>query len=231
MQEKNGSWTVYASRARVYHYDLSSGWSVPEEEVTAALESDMDEIGLGRLDPVRTLSRTTALNHTRNPSQPVGLLCRDGRVRGKSVLHLGTGLDRFARDAMLAAGALQVADYDPNFYPDRSVLTSTYDVLTCNYVLNILPPHERTLVYADIATCTAPQGAAYLCVQGKWPVLNRHRVVRPFADGYVIQDSPSPTFRKGYEPQEFLDEIRSSLGGGAEILCMFYSNTMAVWKP
>ncbi len=231
VREKNGSWTVYASGARRYRYDMSSGWSVPETEITAALENDLQDIEQGRRDPVRTLSRTTALDHTRNPSQPVVRLCRDGSVRGKTVLHLGTGLDRFACAAMLAAGALQVTDYDPNFYPDRSVLASTYEVLVCNYVLNILPPHERARVYADIAACTAPLGAAYLCVQGTWPVLNRHRVVRPFADGYVIQDSPSPTFRKGYDPQEFLAEIQANLGGRAEILCMFYSNTMAVWKP
>jgi len=231
VREKNGSWTVHASGARVYTYDALAGWSVSEKEILAALDGDLDEIRRGERDPVRTLSKTTALDHTRNPSQPVSRICQAGKVLGKNVLHLGTGLDKFARDAMLAAGALLVADYDPNFYPDRSVLQRTYDVVVCNYVLNILPPHERRLAYADIAACTHPQGSAYLCVQGKWPVVNRHRVVGEFADGYVILDSPSPTFRKGYDPQEFVEEIQRILGGKAEIECMFYSNTLAVWKP
>lgn len=231
VHEKDGSWTVYASKARVYHYYPSSGWSVPEDEVSAALDSDLQEIAQGDLDPIRTLSRTTALNHSRNPSQPVVRICGDGRVRGKRVLHLGTGLDRFAREALLKAGATLVNDYDPNFYPDRAVLAFKYDVVLCNYVLNILPPQERRLVYKDIAACTDTQGTAYICVQGKWPVLNRHRVVGEFADGYVIRDSSVPTFRKGYDPQECVDEICHVLHGTADVVCMFYSNSLVQWHP
>jgi hypothetical protein len=147
------------------------------------------------------------------------------------VLHLGTGLDRFAKDALLKAGAESVEDYDPNFYPDRTVLAATYDVVLCNYVLNILTPSERRLVYDDIAACTAPQGTAYLCVQGKWPVLNKHQVVRKHEDGYLIRDTDAPTFRKGYEPQELIDEVCSILHGTAELVCMFYNNSLVQWHP
>jgi len=231
VREKNGGWIVYASQAREYRYVPASGWSVPEEEIETALNGDLQEIEQGRLSAIRTLSRTTALNHTRNPSQPIVRVCQDGLVDGKRVLHLGTGLDRFAKDTLLKAGAISVDDYDPNFYPDRSVLNSTYDVVLCNYVLNILTPKERQLVYDDIAACTDSQGAAYLCVQGKWPVLNRHRVVRALEDGYVIRDTSAPTFRKGYDTQDLIDEVCRILHGTAEQVCMFYSNSLVRWRP
>ena len=158
-------------------------------------------------------------------------ICKDGLVTGKRVLHLGTGLDRFARKTLLGAGAVAVIDYDPNFFPDRSVLEETFDVVVCNYVLNILPPAERKLVYADIATCTGASGRAYLCVQGKWPVENKHRIVGRFADGFVIRDGPTPHFRRGYDPKEFVDEIEATIGGRARVMGMFYSNTLAEWIP
>jgi SAM-dependent methyltransferase len=227
----NGSWTVHASQARDYMFYPGKGWSVPLSDVEAALDADVAALDAGTLDPSRTLSRSTALDHTKNPSQPVVRICRDGLVAGKRVLHLGTGLDRFAKKTMLDAGAVEVIDYDPNFFPDRSVLETTYDVVVCNYVLNILPPAERNLVYADIARCTAPRGRAYLCVQGKWPVENKHRIVGRFADGFVVMDGPTPHFRKGYDPKEFTDEIQATIGGRARVVCMFYSNTLAEWIP
>lgn len=231
VKEKNGNWTVYASEARIYNFTKASGWSIPADEIRAALDVDLRQIAQGQRNAITTLSRATVMNHTRNPSQPVARICKDGLVQGKRVLHLGTGLDRFARDALLKAGATQVCDYDPNFYPERSVLTSTYDVVVCNYVLNILPPKQRQQVYDDIARCTAPHGAAYICVQGKWPVLNKHRVIRAHEDGYLIRDTATPTFRKGYDPEELLAEIQQTLGGTAEVICMFYSNTLAQWHP
>jgi hypothetical protein len=230
-RQENGSWTVQASKARHYVFSPQTGWSVPLQEIERALQEDVKALESGNLDPSRTLSRTTALDHTKHPSRPVVWICKNGLVAGKRVLHLGTGLDRFAGKAMLDAGAVSVTDYDPNFFPDRSVLEKIYDVVVCNYVLNVLPPVERKLVYTDIATCTAPCGRAYLCVQGKWPVLNRHRIVGTFEDGYVVLDGPSPHFRKGYDSAEFLAEIISAMGGRARVLCMFYNNTLAQWIP
>ncbi len=227
----NGSWTVHGSCARDYVFHPQTGWSVPQEAIDAALDADVKALEAGKLDPSRTLSRATALDHTRNPSQPVVRICKDGLVAGKRVLHLGTGLDRFAKKTLLGAGAVVVNDYDPNFFPDRSVLQETYDVVVCNYVLNILPPAERKFVYADIAACTGASGRAYLCVQGKWPVQNKHRIVGTFADGYVIQDGPTLHFRKGYDPGEFMAEIQASMGGTARVMGMFYSNTLAEWIP
>lgn len=231
VHEKDGSWTVFASQAREYHYNTTLGWSTQKEEIKVALEKDLQEIEKGKLSALRTLSRTTALDHSKNPSQPVVKICNDGLIEGKRVLHLGTGLDRFAKDALLKAGALSVIDYDPNFYPDRSVLDDSYDVVICNYVLNILTPKERRLVYEDIAACTNLQGCAYICTQGKWPVLNRHKIVRKYEDGYVVKDSSVPTFRKGYDTQELIDEVCQNLHGSAKLVCMFYNNSLIQWCP
>lgn len=229
--QKNGTWTVFASQARTFSFDPASGWSVPENDIRSAVTIDLEKIKAGELSAITTLSLATAMDHTRNPSQPIVQICKDGLVKGKRVLDLGTGLDRYARDTLLRAGAVDVFDYDPNFYPDRSVLDSRYDVVVCNYVLNILPPKHRQEVYDDLARCTDPQGVAYICVQGKWPVLNKHRVVRQHEDGYLIRDTATPTFRKGYDPEELIAEIQQTLGGTAELICMFYSNTLVQWHP
>jgi len=38
---KDGSWTVHASEARDYVFQLGFGWSVPLEEIEAALDADV----------------------------------------------------------------------------------------------------------------------------------------------------------------------------------------------
>ncbi len=117
VRERKGGWIVYASQARGYRYDPVAGWSAPRADIEVALEKDLLEIEQGRLSAIRTLSRTTALDHTRNPSQP------------------------------------------------------------------------------------------------------------------VVRDSSVPTFRKGYDPQDLIDEVCRILHGTAQQVCMFYSNSLVQWCP
>ena len=92
-----------------------------------------------------TASRLTALSHTRQSSEPIRIICRDKLAAHKTVLHFGTGMDRFATSDLLKSGCLEVVDYDPNFYPDPSVFKKKYDVVIANYVLNILPPEKSIM--------------------------------------------------------------------------------------
>ena len=226
-KERDGSFTVYGSGLQRYRFDSQSqSWSDDLQAIHFSLEQDR----ANDLSPYITSSRLTALNHTRNISQPMSYLCKNGFVSGKTVLHLGTGMDRFARDEMLRSGALSVADYDPNFFPDTVVLEETYDVVMAHYVVNILPLQERREVYRVIADTLKDGGSAFLTVQGIWPVENKYEIIESLDDGYSIRTGYNRTFRKGYSEEELLREIHAELGGRAEVLTTFYSNTLAAWS-
>ncbi|MDC7219244.1 MAG: hypothetical protein PQJ59_04845 [Spirochaetales bacterium] len=234
-RHRDGSFTVFGSRMQEYHYDSNTErWSVDLSVIESSLEQDLAEDSPVERSPWKSpyviSSRLTALNHTRQISQPVRYLCQEGLVSDKTVLHLGTGMDRFAREALIKAGCRDVADYDPNFFPDTSVLDNQYDIVMAHYVLNILPPAERRQVYRLIGNTLLEGGRAYLTVQGIWPVEHKYEIIRPQEDGYLIKTGYNTTFRKGYSSEDLLKEIHSELGGTAGLMTTFYSNTMAFWK-
>jgi SAM-dependent methyltransferase len=227
---RDGSYTVHASKARKCAFFPDTGrWSVPLEKLEQALAADLEQIEAKNLSPMITASKLTALAHTRQSSQSIRLLCSQGLVTGRTVLHLGAGREFVAQGDLLAAGAREVADYDPNFHPGEQVLDAVYDVVIATYVLNILPPDERHMVYRCIERCLKPGGTAYLTVQGVWPVEHKYQIIGRHEDGYLIKTGFNTTFRKGYEPEVFLGEIRRELGGKPKVLRMFYSNTLATW--
>jgi len=227
---RDGSYTVHASKARECTFSPATGrWSVPLERLEQALETDREQIASHTRSAMVTASKLTALAHTRQSSQPLRLLCGKGLVKGRTVLHLGAGREYVARKDLMAAGAQEVADYDPNFYPDEQVLEREYDVVIASYVLNILPPDERHETYRCIERCLKTGGTAYLTVQGVWPVEHKYKIIGRHADGYLIQTGYNTTFRKGYGSEVFLEEIRRVLGGKPEVVRMFYSNTLAAW--
>lgn len=233
-RDNNGSFTVFGSEMQEYRYDSSTeNWSEDLATIEHLLEQDLAENASGKNSPGKSpfviSSRLTALNHRKQISQPVRYLCQKGLVSDKSVLHLGTGMDRFAREALIKAGCRNVKDYDPNFFPDTSVLDSQYDIVMAHYVLNILPPKERKQVYRLIAATLKENGVAYLTVQGLWPVEHKYDIIRPLDDGYLIRTGYNSTFRKGYSPEELLKEIKSELGGTARIMTEFYNNSLASW--
>jgi hypothetical protein len=57
--------------------------------------------------------------------------------------------------------------YDPYYYPDRSGLVEgTYDVITCNYVLNVIPTDDEIMsVLRDIRNLLNEGGVAYVTVR------------------------------------------------------------------
>ena len=231
---RNGSFTVYGSGMQEYRYDSrTESWSEDLHTIELLLEQDLEENDSVESCPWKTpfviSSRLTALNHTKQTSQPVRYLCQKGLVSEKTVLHLGTGMDRLAGNALIKAGCRNVTDYDPNFYPDPSVLNRQYDIVMAHYVLNILPPDDRRQVYQLIAKTLRDGGSAYVTVQGLWPVKHKYEIIRPLEDGYLIRTGYNTTFRKGYSSEELLKEIKSELGGVARLMTTFYSNTLASW--
>jgi len=229
-REKDGNFSVYAPDGVKYTYFTATNtWSEPAEAIEAELDRQLKEISENKRSPFISASRMTALYHSRNASQPVKWLCDKKRLQGKSVLHLGTGLDNLAKQQLLESGCAEVTDYDPNFYPDTRVLDTQYDAVLANYVLNIVPPEERKNIYQLIKATLKKDGTAYLTVQGVWPVENKYNIIKAYSDGYLIKTGYSITFRKGYTKQEFLKEIEQTLGGTPRLITMFYSNPFVEW--
>ncbi|MCK4603581.1 MAG: hypothetical protein KAU41_02650 [Deltaproteobacteria bacterium] len=142
---------------------------------------------------------------------------------------MGTGLDNLAKQLLIESGCAEVADYDPNFYPDTSVLERQYGAVIANYVLNIVPLDDRKDIYKLIKDALKKNGIAYLTVQGIWPVKNKYKIIKEYEDGYLIKTGYNTTFRKGYSKEEFLKEIKQILGGNPRLITMFYSNPFVQW--
>ncbi len=229
-RQKDGNFSVYAADGVQYTYFTATDtWSEPVAKIEAALDQQIEEMSESRRSPFISASRMTALYHSKNASQPIKWLSQKKLLRGKSVLHLGTGLDNLAKQDLLASGCAEVTDYDPNFYPDTDVLKTRYDAVIANYVLNIVPPDDRRNIYQLIYETVKPNGAAYLAVQGIWPVENKYQIIKAYSDGYLIKTGCNITFRKGYSKEAFLKEIKEALGGGTRLITMFYSNPFVEW--
>jgi len=229
-QKKNGDFCVYATNGIKFTYSKTTDtWSEPVKKIETELDKQLKEIEENKRSPFISASRMTALYHSRNASQPVKWLCQRNILQKKSVLHLGTGLDNPAKSHILESGCAEVADYDPNFYPDTSVLEKQYDAVIANYVLNIVPPDDRKDIYKLIRDTLKENGTAYLTVQGIWPVENNYKIIKKYSDGYLIKTGYNTTFRKGYTKEEFLNEIKKVLGGNPRLITMFYSNPFVRW--
>ena len=228
--EKDGSYTIFGSNAQQYTFTPATNkWSVPREEIEQSLDKDLGQIQFKKASAITVASRLTALSHTRQSSEPIRIICRDGLAAHKSVLHFGTGMYRFAKSDLLKSGCLEVVDFDPNFYPDRTALKRKYDVVIANYVLNILPPEERHHAYLLIKGALKDSGTAYLTVQGVWPVEHKYQIIKRYQDGYLIKTGFNMTFRKGYDPDEFLREIKQEIKGKPRLIKMLYSNVFVGW--
>lgn len=104
-----------------------------------------------------SLDRThlTAISRTAL-SAPMRKLRDKGLLLGR-VLDYGCGR---GQDADL----LGIDKYDPHFFP--TMPEGLYDVVTCNYVLNVIEdPGARADVVSKITSLLAPGGVAYLTVR------------------------------------------------------------------
>jgi len=230
IREKSGSYTIFGSNARRYTFTpVTNRWSMPQGEIEHALDKDLEQIQTKKASAIMVASRLTALSHTKQSSEPIRIICRDKLAAHKSVLHFGTGKDRFAKSDLLKSGCSEVVDFDPNFYPNQTVLNKKYDVVIANYVLNILPSKERHDVYRLIKDTLKDTGTAYLTVQGVWPVEHKYQIIKRYQDGYLIKTGFNITFRKGYTPKAFLREIKEEIKGRPGVIKMLYSNTFVGW--
>lgn len=99
----------------------------------------------------------------------------------------------------LAALGFGVAGWDPQHRPNTLPLSRRFDVVMCNYVLNVLEPSAR----ADVlrAAC-ARAGTAYFTVRADLASVSTRWA--PHADGWL---TPSGTFQRIYTVADVLSEF------------------------
>jgi hypothetical protein len=91
-----------------------------------------------------------------NPSKPMQILDKKGLIKtGGLDYGSGKGFD---------ADYFSLDKFDPHFQPVKP--TKTYDLITCNYVLNVIPDkQERESVLEDICQLLTENGKAFVAVR------------------------------------------------------------------
>lgn len=96
----------------------------------------------------------TAITRTK-VSAPLRLLNENGLLNGR-MLDYGCGKG-------FSADRLNMDKFDPFYYDDD--INGQYDVITCNYVLNVLEHTEQAIVLYKLARYLKPKGVAYITVR------------------------------------------------------------------
>lgn len=121
----------------------------------------------------------------KNLSTPVKFLLDKGLLNGKYMLDFGCGrgtdvdilintldLESMSKyDPYWTGGVIYVKCNDAFAYPERDA-NKKYDIITCNYVLNVLPKEEWQEVLDEIYYLLDFKGVAYISVRNDKNNLN-----------------------------------------------------------
>lgn len=105
-------------------------------------------------------SHLTAITR-KNPSRPMKVLDKEGLLKGKMLdFGCGKGFD---------ADYFKMDKYDPHHFNSYDILTGVtaqdYDVITCNYVLNVLSIDQENTAINQIKDLLKTGGVAYITVR------------------------------------------------------------------
>lgn len=89
-------------------------------------------------------------------SAPMTYLATNGFFNSYLCLDYGCGRG-------FDADAFGFEKYDPHYFPQRP--TKSYDIITCNYVLNVVEETEADKIIADIRSLLNTGGVAYVTVR------------------------------------------------------------------
>jgi len=150
-------------------------------------------------------SSKTAI-HRSKPSLPAR------KVLGSDLTLLGSVLDwgcgRGKDVAAYREGGLYAFGYDPAFIPKLPV--KKYDLITCTYVLNTLPPSRRKGCIQDALRFIKPNGYLFVTARSRQDIeRGATRSWRKTLDGYITSRG---TFQHGFDQTE-LDNLVLSVAG------------------
>lgn len=108
------------------------------------------------LEPLRGVSTAVA---RKVPSAPMRFLGRKGFLVGRGLdFGCGRGFDAFH---------FGMTGYDPHWRPERP--QGLFELVTCNYVLNVITPEAQAQVLDEVLGFLAPGGSAYFSVRRDLP--------------------------------------------------------------
>jgi len=96
----------------------------------------------------------TAISRSK-PAKPMRILFEQNRLTGK-MLDFGCGKGK-------DADFFKMDKYDPFYFPET--LENSYDTITCQYVLNVLPIEQEKEVLLRIKYLLNEKGMAYITVR------------------------------------------------------------------
>ena len=100
-------------------------------------------------------NKNTAI-YRKKPSRPMRWLSKHGRLNCKRKLDYGSGRG-------FDADYYHMDKYDPNWSPSRP--NGKYDVITCNFVLNVVEIGEQIKIIEDVINHLTRNGTAYFSVR------------------------------------------------------------------
>jgi diadenosine tetraphosphate (Ap4A) HIT family hydrolase len=93
-------------------------------------------------------------------SLPTTVLIEQNKLHGK-ILDFGCGLGKDVD--LLRNMGFDITGYDPYYFKDTP--SEKYDIIICNYVLNILLQEEQASVLMSVSELIKPNGRAYFTVR------------------------------------------------------------------
>ena len=91
-----------------------------------------------------------------SPSLPMRYLYRKGLLYG-DMLDYGSGLG-------FDANYYRMDSFDIEWHPDYSIFNKKYDVITCNFVLNVVPEETQNEIISQIYKLLKNTGTSYFSV-------------------------------------------------------------------
>ncbi|KJG57097.1 hypothetical protein UA38_12050 [Photobacterium kishitanii] len=164
------------------------------------------------------IAATTAITR-KDISAPLKYLLKKGITQSfdKSLLHFGKGKASLDCDYLRSISA-SYAEIDIGTPNSAAILGQHYKVVIASYVLNVLQPENRRIVWQQLAAATCVfNGVAYICVRS---FKDRGIVGKPFLDGVITAKKRKVTditgrkiegysFQKAYNPNELLSEANA----------------------
>ncbi len=140
------------------------------------------------------MSSRTAINRKR-PSYPLLISLSHGLIKG---LVIDYGCGHGADVKYLNSIGYKAVGYDPNFFPDRSVLKdSFYDTALNFYVLNVVFPETRIQILKDIKRILKSGGSIVVAVRD----VSEKIEGKEYLDGVMTAKN---TFQKTFTDSELI---------------------------
>tara|TARA_R110000868_G_scaffold85916_2_gene241314 strand:- start:269 stop:694 length:426 start_codon:yes stop_codon:yes gene_type:complete len=130
-------------------------------------------------------SHLTAISRNK-ASAPMTYLAAGGFFNSHSILDYGCGRG-------FDADAFGLVKFDPHYFPQEP--EGKFDIITCNYVLNVRLPSQQNEVIAKIHSLLAVNGVAYITVRRD--VKNEGFTSRGTYQCNVVLDLPVVVEKKG----------------------------------